>query len=157
LETLSSGTWREQYAWTRGKSGEFEHGLFRVVLIAGLAAIGKTAVMTHPVRKLGRIAFRRLPFARLDDVAADAALAMQRDLRQAPTPISGGMRKALHKELAQQDALRRRSRRPYREADARRAYGQLLAACTHCGHAMYFDAIDDVAEIRCDRCKRKIW
>jgi hypothetical protein len=47
----------------------------------------------HPVRKLGRQLFRRIPFAHFRDVEADALLSLERDLRFVPTPVSGGMRK----------------------------------------------------------------
>ena len=110
----------------------------------------------NPVRKLGRLAFRRLPIAHLADVEADARLSLERDLRAAPTPIAGGMRKALNKERGAQEALRYRRQRRYRGPDARRAYGLMLATCAHCRHTMYFDEIEDFGAVYCDRCKRPI-
>lgn len=110
----------------------------------------------HPVVKLGRIAFRKIPFAHLDDVRADAKLSLERDLRYAPTPISGGMRKALHKEAVMQNALRFRPPRRYREPDLRKAYGLMAFNC-RCGHIMFFDPDGDdwtAVGIHCDRCKR---
>lgn len=111
----------------------------------------------HPVRFVGSIAYRRAPFAHLVDVEAGEQLALERDLREAPTPISGGMRKARNKELGYQNSLRYRPQRPYREPDLRRAYGLMLAVCSFCRHSMYFDEVEDFAGIRCDRCKRPIW
>lgn len=112
----------------------------------------------QPVRFLGRQPFRKLPIAHLSDVAAAEQLALERDLHTAPTPISGGMRKALKKETALQDGLRRRTIRRYGEADLRRAYGLYLASCPRCDHAMFFDEIaGDVSSLRCDRCRRPIW
>jgi hypothetical protein len=112
----------------------------------------------HPVRFFGKQTFRRMPIARLADVQAACRLALERDLRQAPTPISGGMRKALHKELALQGALRVRTPRRHREADLRRAYGLLEATCGFCRHTMLFDEVEDAGfgAIRCDRCRRPI-
>jgi hypothetical protein len=113
----------------------------------------------HPVRYIGPIRFPRMRIARLCDVQAACRLELERDLRDAPTPISGGMRKALNKELGQQNALRYRSPgRRYGEADLRRAHGLIEATCSHCRHTMFFDEVDDdPASIRCDRCKRPIW
>lgn len=107
----------------------------------------------HPVRKLGRQPFRKIPFAHLRDIEADAVLSLERDLRFAPTPISGGMRKALAKELGRQNALRFKMRRRYREPDLRRTYGLLISACPRCRHVMYFDEYSD-DPITCDRCKK---
>jgi hypothetical protein len=116
-------------------------------------AIGSAMLTNHPVRKLGRQPFRRIPLAHLCDVEADAKLSLERDLRFAPTPISGGMRKALVKELGHQNALRFKARRRYREPDLRRSWGLLISACPRCHHVMYFDdATDDL--ITCDRCKK---
>lgn len=75
-------------------------------------------------------------------------------MRDAPTPISGGMRKALAKEMGHQNALRRTHRRRYREPDLQRAYGLLLCTCPRCRHVMYLDEVDDERAIVCDRCKR---
>jgi hypothetical protein len=113
----------------------------------------------HPLRFIGPIRYRKIPFAHLVDVQAGEKLALERDLREAPTPISGGMRKALNKELGKQNVLRYRPARRYREPDTRRAYGLLLAACPHCRHSMYFDEVapEDYSAIRCDRCKRSVW
>lgn len=113
----------------------------------------------HSVRFLGRQPFRRIPFAHLVDVEAGEQLAIERDLRDAPTPISGGMRKALNKERGFQDALRWRPRRRYRVSDLERAHGLLEAVCGRCQHVMYFDEVDgvDPHAIPCDRCKRPIW
>jgi hypothetical protein len=111
----------------------------------------------QPVRFLGRQPYARIPFAHLGDVEAGERLALERDLRNAPTPISGGMRKALNKELGYQESLRYRPPRRFREPDLRRAYGQMLAVCGTCRHEMYFDEVEDVAAIRCDRCKRPVW
>ena len=69
-------------------------------------------------------------------------------------PISGGMRKALAKEAAQQNALRFKVRRRYREPDLRRAYGLLQASCPRCHHVMYLDEADIGDKVICDRCKR---
>lgn len=112
----------------------------------------------HPVRKIGRQPYRRYPLARLSDIQADARLSLERDLREAPTPISGGMRKALNKERGAQDALRFRSGQPYRQADTRRSFDLIQATCAGCGHVMFFDEIEADAwqAIRCDRCKRLI-
>jgi hypothetical protein len=60
---------------------------------------------SHSFRKLGRQPFRKIPFAHLSDVEADAVLSLERDLRFALTPISGGMRKALAKELGRQNSF----------------------------------------------------
>lgn len=108
----------------------------------------------YPVRFIGPHLFRRIPFAHLVDIKAGEKLALERDLRDAPTPISGGMRKALNKARGAQNALRLRSPRRYREPDLRRGYGLMLASCGFCRHAMYFDEIEDFAAVRCDRCKR---
>lgn len=112
----------------------------------------------HPIRFIGPIPYRRIPFAHLVDVEAGEQLALERDLRDAPTPISGGMRKALNKELGKQNALRYRAPRRYREPDSRRAYGLMLAVCPRCRHSMFFDEIadEDFTAIRCDRCKRPV-
>lgn len=111
----------------------------------------------RPVRFIGTQAFRLLPIAPLSAVEAACRLELERDLRDARTPISGGMRKALNKELGLQNALRFRAPRRYGEADRRRAYGLLEATCSFCGHAMYFDdAEGGFGSIRCDRCRRPI-
>jgi hypothetical protein len=112
----------------------------------------------HPVRFLGPQSFRRMPIAHLSDVQAASRLALERDLREAPTPISGGMRKALNKELGAQSALRFRTRRRYCEAELGRAYGLLEATCGFCRHTMFFDEVEDAGfgAIRCDRCRRPI-
>jgi hypothetical protein len=110
----------------------------------------------QPVRFIGRQPFTRIPIAHLADINADFRLNLERDLRDAPTPISGGMRKALAKELVIQNSLRFRPPRRYREQDLRRAYGLLEANCRHCRHTMYFDEVEDGAAIRCDRCKRPL-
>ncbi len=111
----------------------------------------------HPVRFIGPQAFQRMPIAPLADVEASCRLSLERDLRHAPTPISGGMRKALSRELRLQNALRFRKPRRYGEADLRRAYGLLEATCPHCRHSMFFDEVEDgFGAIRCDRCKRTI-
>jgi len=110
----------------------------------------------HPVRFIGRQPYAKVPFAHLTDVQAEERLALERDLREAPTPISGGMRKALHKELGKQNSLRYRPPRRYREPDLRRAYGLMLAVCGFCRHSMYFDEVEDFDAIRCDRCKRPL-
>lgn len=107
----------------------------------------------HPVRKLGRQPFRRIPFAHLADVESAELLAMERDLRDAPTPISGGMRKALAKETARQNALRFKVHRGYRQPDQRRAYGLLISSCPRCHHVMYFDEMGDGEQLTCDRCR----
>lgn len=65
----------------------------------------------QPVAFLGRIAIRRGRVAHLNDISADARLGLERDLRQAPTPVSGGMRKALATERGAKDALRWHPRR----------------------------------------------
>ncbi|WP_439925667.1 hypothetical protein [Nitrobacter sp. JJSN] len=111
-------------------------------------------INSHPVRKLGYQPFRRIPFAHLRDVEADALLSVERDLRDAPTPISGGMRKALAKELGHQNALRSTYRRRYREPDLWRAYGLLLCTCPRCRHVIYLDEAGDEDAVTCDRCKR---
>jgi hypothetical protein len=112
----------------------------------------------HPVRLIGRQPYTRIPFAHLVDVEAGERLALERDLRGAPTPISGGMRKALNKELGKQNSLRYRPRRRYRAPDLERAYGLMEAVCGSCRHSMYFDEVDgDPHSIKCDRCKRPIW
>ena len=111
----------------------------------------------QPVTLLGRTAIRRGPVAHLDDVSADARLGLERDLRQAPTPISGGMRKALAKERGQQDALRRRPRRNWFAHDHQRAFGMIMVGCPRCRHAMFYDEIEDTGLLRCDRCKTAIW
>jgi hypothetical protein len=111
----------------------------------------------RPVRFIGRQPYARIPFAHLVDVEAGERLALERDLRDAPTPISGGMRKARAKELGFQNVLRYRPPRRYREQDLRRAYGLMLAVCGSCRHSMYFDDVEDFAAIRCDRCKRPVW
>jgi hypothetical protein len=107
----------------------------------------------YPVRKLGRQPFRKIPFAHLCDVEADAMLSLERDLRFAPTPISGGMRKALAKELGRQNGLRFKLSRRYRKPDLRRTYGLLISACPRCHQVMYFDE-DTGDPITCDRCKK---
>jgi hypothetical protein len=112
---------------------------------------------SRPVRFIGRQPYTRIPFAHLVDVEAGERLALERDLRDAPTPISGGMRKAQNKELNFQNALRYRSPRRYRAPDLQRAYGLMLAVCSFCRHSMYFDEVEDFAAIRCDRCKRRMW
>lgn len=113
----------------------------------------------QPVRFIGRQPFTRIPFAHLVDVEAGERLAIERDLRDAPTPISGGMRKALSKELGKQNSLRYRPPRRYRAPDLLRAYGLIQAVCGSCRHVMYFDDVDgaDPHEIKCDRCRRPIW
>lgn len=113
----------------------------------------------HPVRFLGRQPFRRMPIAHLADVEAAEQLALERDLREAPTPLSGGMRKAQHKALEAQNSLRRRRVRPRVSAEILRTYGLFVADCPRCRHSMFFDEInfDDLSAIRCDRCKRPIW
>ncbi|WBU27558.1 hypothetical protein OOZ54_12720 [Rhodopseudomonas palustris] len=112
----------------------------------------------HPVRKLGRIAIRRGPIAHLEDVQAAEKLAAERDLCEAPMPISGGMRKALHKELMQQSALRWRSKKPYGTARLVRSYGLKIATCPHCRRVNYFDELNlDEPAATCDRCKRPLW
>lgn len=108
----------------------------------------------HPVRKLGRQQFRKIPFAHLNDVRSGELLALERDLRDAPVPISGGMRKALAKELGRQNALRFKPRRLYREPDGRRAYGLLISSCPRCRHVMFFDEVGDDERLTCDRCKK---
>jgi hypothetical protein len=80
-------------------------------------------------------------------------LSLERDLRFAPTSISGGMRKALAKELRHQNALRFKVHRRYREPDLRRSWGLLISACPRCHHVMYFDA-DTGDPITYDRCKK---
>lgn len=112
-----------------------------------------------PLRIIGRQPYARIPFAHLVDVEAGERLALERDLRTAPTPISGGMRKALNKELGKQNALRYRPRRRYRAPDLRRAYGLMEAVCGSCRHTMYFDDVEgaDPRSIKCDRCRRPIW
>ena len=119
---------------------------------AGLRS-GEAMTSNQPVAFLGRIAVRRGPIAHLDDVSADARLG----LRQAPTPISGGMRKALAKERGQQDALRWRPRRNWFDHDQQRAFGMIMVGCPRCQHAMFYDQIEDAALLRCDRCKGAIW
>lgn len=112
----------------------------------------------NPIRKLGRIAIRRGPIAHLEDVQAAERLAAERDLRNAPTPISGGMRKALHKERVQQDALRRRIKKPFGTARVFRSYGLIVTTCPHCRRVNYFDEIDlDEPAATCDRCKKPLW
>jgi hypothetical protein len=110
----------------------------------------------QPVRFIGPQPFRRIPFAHMVDVEAGEKLALERDLRDAPTPISGSMRKALNKARGAQNALRFRPQRRYREADLRRSYGLLLATCSYCRHSMYFDEVDGIESVRCDRCKRPL-
>lgn len=109
------------------------------------------------VRLIGRQPYKRIPFAHMVDVEAGEQLAQERDLRDAPTPISGGMRKALAKERGFQDALRYRPPRRYRIPDLQRAYGLFEVVCGFCRHAMYFDEVEDFEAIRCDRCGRPIW
>lgn len=113
----------------------------------------------YPVRFLGVQPFRRMPIAPLSNVEAAEQLALERDLRNEPTPLSGGMRKAQHKALEAQNSLRRRMPRRHGQADALRAYGLFTATCPRCRHSMFFDQIDDddLGAIRCDRCKRPIW
>lgn len=113
----------------------------------------------HPVRKIGRIAIRKGPIAYLADVQAAERLAGERDLRDAPTPISGGMRKALAKEKAQQGSLRWRTRAPHGSVDGRRSYGLMLVTCPghFCRHVHFFDEVDFADAPRCDRCKRELW
>ena len=111
----------------------------------------------QPVALLGRIAIRRRPIAHLDDISADARLGLERDLRGAPTPISGGMRKALEKERGQQDALRWRLRRNWFAQDLQRAFGMIMVVCPRYRHAMFYDEIEDAAVLRSDRCKVAIW
>ncbi|MES2030813.1 MAG: hypothetical protein V4477_16660 [Pseudomonadota bacterium] len=112
----------------------------------------------YPVIKLGRIPIRKYPFANLADVQRDAKLQTERDLRHAPTPISGGMRKALSKELGQQKSLHNRSSAlaEYQKAELEKCYGLLVGHCKHCRHTMWFDE-DDGAIPNCDRCKRPMW
>jgi hypothetical protein len=111
----------------------------------------------RPVRVIGRQPYARIPFAHLADVETGERLALERDLRDAPTPISGGMRKALGKELGKQNYLRYRPPRRYREPDdLRRPYGLLEAVCGSCRHVMYFDDVENGSAIRCDRCKRPL-
>lgn len=106
----------------------------------------------HPVIKLGRIAIRKYPMAWLDDVQRAERLAMERDLRTAPTPISGGMRKALHKELGAQNVLRAKR---LRQADTR-LNGHFLIHCKHCSHRMLYTEDDGsvAGDFKCDRCRR---
>lgn len=99
---------------------------------------------------------KKIRIAMLEDVQAAARLALERDLRTAPTPVSGGMRKALAKEAADQDGLRYRSRRRPGEADLLKTYGLIQAVCGRCRHIMYFDEIEDFGAVRCDRCRRPI-
>jgi hypothetical protein len=79
----------------------------------------------QPARFIGPIAIRRYPFACLADVQADARLGKERDLRLAPTPISGGMRKALSKEVRAQNSLRSRRSGRHRDGELRKMYGLL--------------------------------
>ncbi len=112
------------------------------------------------LRKRGRIAIRRGPIAYLSHVQADARLSLERDLRDAPTPISGGMRKALHKEQRSQGILRRRNREPHGSVAFRRCYGLMLTDCPgyFCRHPHFFDEVDfDAPPPLCDRCKRPLW
>jgi hypothetical protein len=111
----------------------------------------------HPVIKLGKIPIRRYPFASLHDVQQDAKLSMERDLRTAPTPISGGMRKALHKELGAQNALRYRHGTNRALVEAHKTFGQFMVSCPRyfCQHTMFFEEAEMGDEIRCDRCKRE--
>ena len=83
----------------------------------------------HPVRKIGHQPFRYIPFAHLSDVQQAC------ELENAPTPISGGMRKALAKDMGRQDYCIADTREP----DRRRAYGLLMAVCPRCRRVMYFD------------------
>lgn len=116
-------------------------------------------MISHPVIKIGRIAIRKYPFARLEDIQRDAKLSLDRDLRYAPTPISGGMRSALHKELGSQSRLRHRSSalRSRQQRDLRECYGLFLGSCRHCKHVMFFDEVEDDVIPNCDRCKRPMW
>lgn len=113
-------------------------------------------VTNQPVRVIGRQPYSRIPFAHLVDIEAGCRLDLERDLRDGPTPISGGMRKALNKELGKQNSLRYRPPRYYREPDLRRAYGLMLAVCGFCRYSMYFDEVADFNGLHCDRCKRPL-
>lgn len=81
-------------------------------------------------------------------------LSLERDLRHVPTPISGGMRKTLEKELRRQNSLRFKVRRRYREPDLRRSFDLLISVCPRCRHVMHFDEMGDGDTITCDRCKK---
>lgn len=88
-------------------------------------------ITNHPVRKLGRRPFRRIPFAHFRDVESDALLSLERDLRFVPTPLSqAGCARALAKELGRQNALRFEARRLYRGPDLRQAH---LCGCVCAG------------------------
>jgi hypothetical protein len=95
-----------------------------------------------------------MPFAHFYDIEADARLSIERDLRFAPVPISGGMRKALAKEQRFQNALRFKARRLYREPDIWRGYGLWVSSCPRCRHMMFFDEISPGDRITCDRCRK---
>jgi len=112
------------------------------------------------LRPIGPQPFRPTKIAPLDAVRRAEALREERDLRQVPTPVSGGMRKALHKEMAQQQSLRPAARRrPYGAADGQRAYGLMVTPCPSwwCRQTMYFDEVDLDDHPLCDRCRRPLW
>ena len=114
---------------------------------------------TQPVRFIGRQRFARMPILLLEYLQARITFSMERDLSKAPTPISGGMRKALHKEQqAQSFSLRAVPRRVARSH--RWENGVVAYHCQRywCRHMMLFDmtfqeAVEaDWSGIKCDKC-----
>ena len=82
----------------------------------------------HPVRKIGLQPYRRIPLRfHLIDVQQACELELERDLRDAPTPISRHA-EGLGEGNGASGPLPFKMHRRYREPDRRRAYGILMAA-----------------------------
>ena len=112
----------------------------------------QTSPTNHPVRKLGPVAFRRIPVLSLAFIQAAARADMEIDLAALPPLISGGDRKARKKAIDEQRsglrAARRVARNPWLAA-----YGSLLCTCPRCWHVMLIEELD-APTLTCDRCKR---
>jgi len=112
----------------------------------------------QPLRFIGRQSFVRMPILSLEYLQAQIAFSMERDLSKAPTPISGGMRKALHKEQqAQSWALRSVPKRV--EVIDEESHGIAFHCRRYwCNHMMLFDmtceeaAATDWDQVKCDKC-----
>lgn len=110
----------------------------------------------YPVVFAGRVEFRPTPILSLAFIQAQARYAVERDLSQEPTLLSGGDRKAQGKAFNSQRSMLRTPRRIERNWWLA-AYGSLDCVCPRCRHRMLLDDIEPDAEVVCDRCHRPMW
>lgn len=121
--------------------------------------ISTEQISNQPVRFLGRQPFVRMPILSLEFIQAQGEFETERDLATAPIPISGGLRKALHREQQAQSWALRSVPRRIEQTEGDESQG-IAYHCPRywCRHMMLFDmtveeAVElDWSKVKCDKC-----